>query len=255
MKKILFICISLLSCQVMLAQSQEPTWKSGYRKELKNSEIQNASGVGSSIDEARRKAVNQIIFKRGIATGSPVVISGQDIVIKDDTMVVKSRILDEYIERKNGSVTVHLLAQTAKHFGSDFVFEPVSVTDEYPFSLRCFVPGMQQLYKGQKTKGLFFIVGEAACVGGIVLAEGLRANNASLINSTHDVKKKATYTDRANSWTDVRNGCIAAAAIVYVWNVVDAAISKGARHVVINQIAFTPYATTESAGFALNINF
>ena len=238
-----------------MAQSKVPEWMSGYRRELTHSVIQAATGNGSTVEEARGNAVNQIISDRGLATGSPVVISGQDIVITSDTMVVKSRIIDEYVENRRGSYTVHLLAQTAKHFRPDFVFESVSVTDEYPFSARSFVPGMQQLYKGQKAKGVTFIVAEAACVGGIVLAEGMRANNANLINSTHNAKQKATYTDRANTWTDVRSGCIAAAAVVYVWNVVDAAISRGKRHVEINEVAFAPYATSQSAGLALNINF
>jgi hypothetical protein len=61
-----------------------------------------------------------------------------------------------------------------------------------------------------------------------------------------------TYTDNANTWSNVRNGFIAAAAAVYVWNVIDALTTKGARHV--ETVALAPYATPDSFGLALNIN-
>lgn len=65
------------------------------------------------------------------------------------------------------------------------------LTGRYPFSARVFVPGMAQLHKGSTGKGLFFIIGEATCVGGIVATECMRSSYDSKIKSTHDAGKSA----------------------------------------------------------------
>lgn len=253
MKKILLLGFAVLAYQILFAQS--PQWKSGFFKELDNSYIETASGRARTIDEARNKAASEIIRKRDMATGASAKVVGGQVTVSGD-VVVKSRVLDEYVERNNdGDYTVYLLTQTAKH--PDNTFESVTVTDQYPFSARSFLPGMEQIHKGQKTKGVMFIVGELAFVGGIVAAESLRSSNVNLIPSTHNAQQRATYTDNANMWQNVRNGCIAAAAAIYVWNVIDAVTSKGARYVKVDgtTLAFTPYATPLSTGLALNINF
>ena len=253
MKKLLLSFVAIIMCQAIMAQA--PQWKSGYFKELSNSYIDTASGSARSVDEARNKAASEIIRKRDMATGASArVVNGQVTVSGD--VVVKSRVLDEYVEHDgNGMYTVYLLTQTAKH--PDNTLEPVMVSDQYPFSAMSFVPGMQQIYKGQKTKGLVFIIAEAASIGGIIYAESMRANNENLIGSTHNAQLRTQYTDATNNWANIRNGAIAAAAVVYVWNVVDAVVGKGARYVKVGDAAFTmlPYATSESAGFALNIKF
>ena len=56
---------------------------------------------------------------------------------------------------------------------------------------------------------------------------------------------------------NVRNGFIAGAAAIYLWNVIDGVVAKGKRHVEIGsaQMSFSPYASPESAGIGLCINF
>lgn len=100
-------------------------------------------------------------------------------------------------------------------------------------------------------------LGLLACVGGIVAAESMRASYVNLIPSTHNAQQRKTYTDNANLWGNVRNGCIAVAAAVYVWNVVDAITSKGARYAKQGStgLALTPYASSDQFGLALSFNF
>lgn len=102
-----------------------------------------------------------------------------------------------------------------------------------------------------------FIVGEVAFVGGIVAAESMRASNVNLISSTHNAQQRANYTDNANMWQNVRNGCIAAAAALYIWNIIDATTTKGARYVNVDGMSFAlmPYATPQITGLALNVKF
>lgn len=244
-----------LSPFTVQAQSLPPKWLNSGLTDLRFSYVEVVSGDASTVNAARDKAAQSIVQRRNLAVGSEVtvrVVNGQITATGSQDMIVAARILDEYVEElEYGGWRVYLLVQTLKH--PQYSFENVTVTDNYPFSARAFVPGMEQLYKGQKTKGLLFIVGEVACVGGIVASEGMRANYENLIYSTHNAQQRATYTDNANMWQNVRNGCIAAVAVVYVWNVVDALTSKGARR--METLVLAPYATTMSTGLALSFNF
>lgn len=251
MKKLLLFGTALIACQLLMAQA--PQWKSGYFKELNNTYIETASGTARTIDEARDKAASEIIRKRDMATGaSAKVVDGQ--VITSGNVVVKSRVIDEYVERNtNGEYTVYILTQTAKH--PDNPYEQVNVTDEYPFSARCLVPGMQQLYKGQTAKGVAFIAAEVVSIGGIVVTESMRGDYSGKAAIETNAKRKVEYIDNANSMQTARNICIGAAAVVYIWNVVDAVVTKGSKHVVTNNVVMLPYASSDSFGLSLTYNF
>lgn len=235
--------------------AQVPQWKSGYFKELDNSYIETASGVGKTIDEARDKAASEIIRKRDMATGASArVVNGQ--VTTSGELMVKSRVLDEYTEQlSTGEYRVYLLTQTAKHPSNSY--EPVSVSDEYPFSARCFVPGMQQLYKGQRAKGIAFIAAEAACIGGIVLSQALKASYTSKMNSTHNSQQKQDYSNRANAWNAAGYGFIAGAVVFYAWNIIDGIVSPGRPTIKYNDniLTFVPAASPDFMGMSLTLTF
>ena len=253
------LAVALVMCATASAQSVEPKWKSQGLMDLTYSYVEVVSADASSISDARDKAAQAIVQRRNLAVGAEMkvkVVDGKITSSGDQKMIVTARILDEYAEEVGyNNWRVYLLVQTLKH--PQYSFENITVTDQYPFSARAFVPGMQQLYKGQKTKGIMFIAAEVACVGGIVVSEGLRTSNINLINSTHNAQQRAQYTDKANMWQNVRNGFIAATAAVYVWNVVDALAAKGARYVKQGsaQFALAPYTNGETVGFAMNVKF
>jgi hypothetical protein len=151
---------------------------------------------------------------------------------------------------------VTLLVQTAKN--PEYPFERVEVTDKYPVSARILIPGMAQLHKGSTVKGVSFMVGEVALVGGIVLSEAMRASNVNLMQTTHDTNALKTYLSRSQTWSTARNVCIAGAAALYVWNLVDGVAARGKSRLVVGEYAsldFNPYADTRSAGVALALNF
>lgn len=257
--KCLIWAVALVMCATATAQSVEPKWKSQGLMDLTYSYVEVVSADASSVSDARDKAAQAIVQRRNLTAGAEVrvsVVDGKITSTTDQKMIVGARVLDEYVEELDyGGWRVHLLVQTLKRLSYDY--DPITVTDQYPFSARSFVPGMQQLYKGQKAKGIMFIAAEVACVGGIVVSEGLRTSNVNLINSTHNAQQRAQYTDKANMWQNVRNGFIAATAAVYVWNVVDALAAKGARYVKQGsaQFALAPYTNGETVGFAMNIKF
>lgn len=257
--RLLLLVAVLLFGTTAMAQSVPPKWKSAGLTDLTFSYVEVVSADASTVNEARDKAASAIVQRRNLAAGAEVtvrVVDGKITSTGSQEMIVSARILDEYVEELDyGGYRVYLLVQTLKH--PQYSFEPITVTDEYPFSARAFVPGMEQLYKGQTTKGVLFIAGELACVGGIVAAEGMRSSYVNLIAGTHNAQQRRTYTNNANMWDNIRNGCIAAAVAVYVWNVVDAVTSKGARYAKQGStgLSLAPYAASDQFGLALNISF
>jgi len=259
MRRILLFVACMLIPYVAMGQSERPLWVNGFHTDCVNSYLDVFTAVGSNIDEAKTKAVQNIADERSRATGRRYHITDQNgclSISSEDELTVKCRIVDEYSELlSTGVYKIFLLVQTAKH--PELVFEPVSVTNKYPISARVLVPGMAQLHKGSTTKGIAFIVAELAAVGGIVAFEGLRSSYDSKINTTKDAKKRQDYIDDRDNMQNLRNAFIAGAVAVYAWNIVDGIVAKGKKHVEVGSVAmrFAPFATPDAAGLAMNIQF
>ena len=253
---LLFPCLSVMGQQT---SKERPSWADGFREEYKNSYLKSFSAVGSTMEDARRQALQEVADERSRATGRQYSIRESNGVVtmsSSDELTVAAQVVDEWHEvLANGACRVDLLVQTKKN--PMYTYEPVSVTDKYPFSGRVFVPGMAQLHKGSTTKGIAFIAAEVAAVGGIVAFEGLRSSYESKINTTKDAKKRQSYIDDSNNMQNLRNAFIAGAVAIYAWNVVDGIVAKGKKHVEVGSVAmhFAPFATPDAAGLALNIQF
>lgn len=256
-----FFCLLLPCLSVMGQQTskERPSWVDGFREEYQNSYLKSFSAVSSTMDDARRKALQEVADERSRATGRQYNIRESNGVVtmsSSDELIVAAQVVDEWHEvLSNGACRVDLLVQTKKN--PMYTYEPVSVTDKYPFSAQVFVPGMAQIHKGSTAKGIAFIAAEVVAVGGIVAFEGLRSSYQSKINTTKNAKTRQDYVDKTNNMQNLRNGFIAGAVAVYAWNVVDGIVAKGKKHVEVGRVAmhFTPYATPEAAGLALNISF
>ena len=263
MMRILFLLFSVFSLPFYtigqcISEQQRPSWVDGYFQEENNSYIESVSGTGYTETEARNKAASIAIERRSLATGKRVdvqVQSGNVTISGNDNLTVKSRVIDEYRERCNGEYRVYLLMQTAKN--PTYEYERVRVSENYPFSPRVFVPGMAQLHKGSKAKGVMFIIGEAAMLGGVVAFEGLRASAESKINTTQNAAQRQQYIDDADNMQNIRNGFIAGALALYAWNVIDGLVAKGKKHVLIGDanLKVMPYVAPQSQGVFLSFNF
>lgn len=241
------------------ASNERPTWINGYFSEQPNSYIEVVSATGYSEDNARTKAAQVIVERRSLATGqrnSIDIRNGNIILNGQDNLTVKSRIVDQYTEYLGpGEYRVSLLVQTAKN--PEFQYEPVYVTNRYPFSPRVFVPGMAQLQKGQTLKGTLFITGEVAAIAGIFAFEGMRSSYESKIKRTHNANEVQNYINKADNMRNVRNGFIVGAVAIYAWNVIDGIVGKGKKHIEVGQshLTFMPYTDLESAGVLLSVTF
>ena len=253
---LLFPCLSAMGQQT---SKERPSWADGFREEYQNSYLKSFSAVGSTMEDARRQALQEVADERSRATGRQYSIRESNGVVtmsSSDELTVAAQVVDEWHEvLSNGACRVDLLVQTKKN--PMYTYEPVSVTTKYPISGRVLVPGMAQLYKGSTTKGIAFIAAEVAAVGGIVAFEGLRSSYDSKINTTKDAKKRQSYIDDTNNMQNLRNAFIAGAVAIYAWNVVDGIVAKGKKHVEVGSVAmrFAPFATPDAAGLAMDIQF
>lgn len=261
MRRFLMIIIGALLLQGAYAQTSErPQWTEGYFEEATNSYVEVVSAVGYGPENARKQAMQQVLERRSMASGTQATVSmtGNDVQVKGEhDLIAKARVVDEYVERiEAGQYRVYLLVQTAKN--PSLSFDPVVVSEKYPFSARVFVPGMAQIHKGSVGKGACFIAGEVLFVGGVVVTECLRQNYTRQIATTNYNPLKQEYAKYANTCSITRNVCIAGAVAFYAWSLIDGIVAKGDKHIMIGdlaQIRFVPYADCESGGIAARVNF
>lgn len=168
------------------------------------------------------------------------------------------RIIDEYWEYTSDLAYGYFLVQIPHEMKcSDWEYVELNTT-RYPFSGRCFVPGMAQIYKGSKVKGGLIIGAEALGVAGIVTSFSMMASYDRLV--LEDKKHASVYADQADLWQNIGWGSIAFTAAIYIYNVIDGAVAPGKRHIQIGSKSFNyaiaPMATPRGdVGFAAQFTF
>lgn len=106
-------------------------------------------------------------------------------------------------------------------------FDEFEINNEYngKATVLSIVPGLGQSYKNQKAKG-FTIMGAEA----VLLATGI-AFQCKL----NDMSDAPEFDSKRTSYRNVRTIAFGAAAALYIYNLIDAAVSKGPRHVVVKK--------------------
>lgn len=253
-KLLLIFILSVVSLNV-LAQ-ERPIWLDGDFKETSKSYLKVVTGSCSSYSDksyAKESALKQIFKDNIFNSEAKVKVQGDFFYIESDqTVNVKARVIDEYYEKVDYTYHAYILVQIAKD--PSYQFDKVTISDDYPFTARVFVPGMAQIYKGQSAKGVCFIGGEILFIGGAIVSHSMMASNINKIGSTHNSSLKYQYTKNANTWKTTRNVSIAGAVAVYLWNLIDGTAAKGEEAVFLgmNNVTVSPYTDFNSTGIALN---
>ena len=124
---LLFPCISIMGQQT---SKERPSWVDGFREEYQNSYLKSFSAVGSTMEDARRLALQEVADERSRATGRQYSIRESNGVVtmsSSDDLTVAAQVVDEWHEvLRNGACRVDLLVQTKKN--PMYTYEPVSVT-------------------------------------------------------------------------------------------------------------------------------
>jgi hypothetical protein len=108
---------------------------------------------------------------------------------------------------------------------------------------------------GRSGKGSAILGAEVVALGGVVAFESMRASYVTKMHKQPQFAQQ--YASKATNCKNIRNGFIAGAAAVYVYNLIDAVAAPGSRWIKTKSggLAFYPTATNESIGFALSYSF
>lgn len=226
---------------------------------MQYSYIEVISAFDYDLEGAKSKVANEIMKRRSLATGTDAKVSiiGKDLnVVSEHHLIVKSRIIDEYVIHTEKGYTVYLLVQTAKN--PEYQYESISISDEYKVGVRAFIPGMAQIYKGSKYKGYTLIAAQALSVASIILCESQRSVYHS--KSIEQPKFAQIYSNKASNWETGRNISIGAAVGIWIYNIVDAFVAKGRKRVVqsnddLTEFNITPQITPEITGVTFAYSF
>lgn len=246
-KKRLYLAMCIICTLPLFMNAQnKPNWAtSTYYKPLTKSYLEVVVQSGNDKDIIKKKAQEEIQWRREQKVGKKKI-------------QIKSGPIADYFECNEGLLTGYFLYQTQNDLNfQTYELEKVTSTDKYPFSARVFVPGMMQLYKGQKIKATTIIASEVLCIGGFAFAQTRKNYYVAMIGSTNNASLKQRYAATANTYNNVSYALLAGAIGVYAWNIIDGVISRGTPYVSVDgkMISFVPYASPESAGLAVTMNF
>ena len=291
MKKLVFLAVLVLICTNAFPQAVtelRPSWTRQVPQIPAGANYFVNWGVGEGRTESEATnmawadALQKSLHELGVVgitaqDINAVATDGINAVVKFNRMKRRIVTSTEPIALSANRVKIYILIQVQRNVNGTDDFYSLNTADfkdtsfdkkmkgynarltgRYPFSARVFVPGMAQLHKGSTGKGLFFIISEAACIGGIVATECMRASYDSKLKSTHDAGKIRNYADKRDNCANMRNGFIAGAAVLYVWNVIDGIAAKGKKKGIAlgdAQLSMAPYASPQSGGIALALRF
>lgn len=224
-------------------KKDKPKWATpAFKRTLEKTYLEVVVVTGQNREKIISDAEKEIVRRRKLMVG-------------EDDIWMKSGHIGEYWEETNDGLTGYFLYQTRKN--PTYEPETIDATTHYGFSGRVFVPGAQQIWKGQPGKAALFIGGEVVCIGGIIASQSLKANYISKLNGTHNSSQKQVYASNANAWNMAGYGFIAGAVAFYVWNIIDGIVAPGRPTIKYDNkvLAFGPAVTPEYAGFAASLTF
>lgn len=240
------------------ASTLEEARESCLRKLADNQQLKQSVRVNT--DRESTTNVNQTIsngrLDETINTYSKVKVN-----IRGKEVELTANRIDEYWETaiigwKNMYVCHTLFAVATTDL--PVLFDKVTFTRKYGISAfaRSIIPGWGQLYKGQKVKGACIMGGEILLIGGIIATENLRSSFVKKMKEQPKFFQK--YNTKADNCKNARNICIGAATALYVYNLIDAIVSPGAKRTVVHKQEFPqiqPVASRDLSGISLSWNF
>lgn len=267
MKRIVFlylllVCIPLFGYSRNKSDKLKPTWLTKSIPQSTNNAyfFVTAHGQGSSLESARLDAIKHLSMrledehqytfdvhvvskterhvehKQNIVqevTGSKHTSTRHEMASKGKELDVTFQIIDEYWVYKGNTYDLDILfAVTNFNSYNPSINDHISTTTHYGGAgLLSIIPGAGQMYKGDVAKGASFLVAFLACEGGLILcASTSAAYNAKAIQQPQYAQQ---YSTRANNWATGGNICLGIAGGIWLWNIIDAFVAKGARKVIV----------------------
>lgn len=277
------LCFTPLYAQTVLDKSENirPQWlrsappKSGATFQYYITEAENETLTKSKndclIDLAERVGKDQHFSGATYTTGQLDQVKGQETYYLEyhfklegqKKRIVYKKLDDywEYIIYNNGrsGYRCYTLYTVAKNPDAPVFFDEVTFTRQYGMRglTRSVIPGFGQLYKGEKVKGLCIMGGEVLLLGSALVFENMRADYIKKTRQTQNVTHIRTYSNKAGNCSTFRNVALGGAAALYIYNLVDALVSPGAKRTLVkkNRLVFTPVSSPEMNGIYIAFNF
>lgn len=269
----LFVLVILFSGQA--TAQDKPRWVlkgvSSLEKERGNDSytFKKFEIFGPEIDRLRQERFNPLVgylartFGADSASAEVTLVAGDTAVRSDfnnaegdkalqseyrvtfsapSPMTFYAKLVDQYVSYDDNAdmsfdyTLYQLFAVSTSADGNVPQFDDFSYSRKYNSRalIRSIVPGLGQMYKGQKAKGWTIIGGEVVFVGAAIYSQ-IRQHNYKndARNATPDIAP--SYRSKSKSWRQVRDVAIIGACGLYVYNLLDAALAKGARQVIVNK--------------------
>lgn len=180
------------------------------------------------------------------------------------TSVVYAQRVDDFMEFEDYVENVfqfeyyQLYAVTGKN--AQPVFDNFDIYTPSSASALCrsIVPGMGQLYKGQKAKGYAIIGGEVVFIGTAIVSQIYKHRYDKRVDRQEP--NVDSWRSKSRSWRQMRNLGIGLACGLYVYNLIDAAVSKSPRRLKVSAgdgggLAVVPFVSTECTGLSFALRF
>ena len=262
-----------------------PTWLNDLTKLKKTNDtfeylvVQNDGNMLQSLKEGRMTNLanyleqsNKIagIISRDTKTENSTTTGFQSTSVnklsfttKTDVVQFTSKMIDdywEYVTYPDGTKIYRYFTLYAVSTQKKPIFDEVSFSNTYGVQglwRSSLVPGWGQMHKGSTAKGIMILGGEAALIGGIIVTESRRASYAKKVNETRNAAHIRTYSNKAGNMEIIRNSCIAGAAVLYAYNLIDAIAAPGAKRIIPKDwnMSLGGYATPKETEIGLVINF
>lgn len=285
----LLCCVAVLMCCHTTLYAKEksdklkPKWVTHALPESKSGTyfFVKSMGMGATLAGAKQQAfvsmAQMLEQERGLTVNTSVQVMEKitqnqyehnaeytqeiemEVIEKGHQLKIVCREIDQYWIYDDGKYEVHVLYTVAdkNRYGGSYD-DKITLTSKYGAAgLLSVIPSVGQFYKGSYVKGGLILGGEIIAAGGIILCENTRA---SYIKKMHEQPKYAAeYNSLADSWETGRNICIGVAAAIYVYNLIDALVTPGARRVKVepSRVTFAPvpYADNNSIGIGIAMKF
>lgn len=280
----LFICFFYFPCIFAKINSGEcPPWVKGdFPKKNNNTyyfKVEEGSGntLANAVNDADLLLVSSLMRAAGVSvSGSQIekqlykfnngqtdeqLISEYNYNFELGSVHMAFKAVDRYWEKNNNGYTCKVLYEVAYN-PSDVRYDPVEYSSKYGARglwRSAIIPGWGQMYKKSYAKGVAILTVEAAAITTAIIFDNRYSSYIRKGHSTTNSNAIKFYNDKANQAKNIRNGFIAGAAAVYVYNIVDDIVAKGKLRYINpkgKNLSIAPYVDTNNcAGFSLAFNF
>ncbi len=281
---LIFIYLVQINAQnISKSENYSPPWKNGDMPSIDKNKfyLKVCRGEGSSLGEAIQNSIARLISDIAVSKG--ITVTGEEInelknreingkfdveksyksnyKIQTHGFNVSFEMIDDYFEEESSYNSKRYVCWGLFEIAYDSNttrFDKITYTTNYGFAAvlkSAIVPGWGQFSKMQKVKGLSIFGGEVALLGFGLVAENMRVDLITKMNNSRDVAFKKQCLDLANSWENGRNISFATAGALYVYNLIDAVVSKGAKRYIYNKnVSLIPQYDQNSVGITLVCN-